>query len=69
MPQSSDRLRKLWGGVDGIGDDKAIAFLESKGWEQKPTGMWRRPDNDTSGEELDALQFLIEEWDHDFYRL
>src|SRR5262245_61251945 len=69
MPQASDELRALWGGKDGVGDDKAIAHLESKGWKQVENGLWRMPTYETwhslPMEDKKALQFLIDEWDHD----
>ena len=65
MPQASDELRAKWGGEMGVGDDKAIAFLESKGWKEVGNGMWRRPaDRKISDDEWDAIDFLVNEWDH-----
>lgn len=65
MPQASDEQRFRWGGEDGIGEDKAIAYLQACGyvlrrnWTWIPPSPWHHP----SPSELDALWFLIDEWD------
>jgi hypothetical protein len=69
MPQASDELRLKWGGERGVGEDKAIAFLEERGWEEVGNGLWRRPSvrvADFRGEsdEEEAFAFLVHEWDH-----
>lgn len=66
MPSASDELRAEWGGSDGIGEDKALAFLEKHGWVEVGNGLMRPPPGrDPSAVEWDAFQFLRDEWDFD----
>lgn len=66
MPQSSKQMRKRWGGAQGIGDDKAVKYLESKGYTLTDDFCWKKPskDHEVTVKEADAMLFLIEEWDY-----
>lgn len=68
MPQSSSELRRKWGGEKGVGEDKATEFLVQQGWYEHKVGLWFRPhgkkEKQITADEWEALQFLIEEWDH-----
>lgn len=63
MPQASDELRELWGG--GVGEEKAINYLESKGYILTRNCLWKLPNKNhkITQEEYTALCFLIDEWD------
>lgn len=67
MPSTSQELLDKWGGEQGVGEDKALNFLISKGWKEEGNGFMVRPEGkseaDISEEEWEALQFLHEEWD------
>lgn len=66
MPQASEELRAKWGGRQGVGEDKAAGFLNSRGYREVQNGYWLKPkfDHVVTDDEREALQFLIEEWDH-----
>ncbi len=70
MPQASPEERKAWGGPGLTGDAKAHEFLTNRGWREVSNGLWFRPVGqrveDIPHEEWDALNFLINEWDHDY---
>lgn len=68
MPQATEELRKAWGGEQGIGEDKAGEFLEKNGWHHWHNGLWcpNKSTTKISKDEWDAVQFLIDEWDHAF---
>ncbi len=65
MPQATTELQNRWGGLNGIGDDKAIAFLEGRGFRMEHF-CWKRPHPgyEISEEEWSAIDFLIQEWDY-----
>lgn len=66
MPQATEELRKAWGGYKGIGEDKAIEYLESKGYIiDYPSYEWIKPNPDhiPTEAELAAAWFLVTEWD------
>lgn len=69
MPQASEELRAKWGGKCGIMEDKAEKFLRDMGWTEHRF-VWHRPSgkaaSDISNDEWEALQFLIDEWDHGY---
>lgn len=66
MPQASNEDRALWGGANGVGEDKAIGYLQARGWALTPQWQWAPPtlgyvpDNN----EVGAICFLIDEWDY-----
>lgn len=65
MPQATNEHRARWGGADGIGPEKAMNFLEAKGF-VIDTGNWhwRVPlDHTPTDKETDAMLFLVHEWD------
>jgi hypothetical protein len=66
MPQASEELRKLWGGSDGVGEDKAEKFLKSHGYKLRRDWRWELPTSNHSitDDEFDALCFLVDEWDY-----
>jgi hypothetical protein len=66
MPQASEELRAKWGDEGGVGERKTIAFLRKWGWKMVGNGVWRlpRPEDEITADEWDALQFLVDEWDH-----
>lgn len=65
MPQASDEDRAKWGGELGVGEDKAIAFLQAAGYTLLPSWFWRKPspEHEPTEDELGAIWFLIDEWD------
>ena len=65
MPQAPDWLRKSWGGKDGVGDDKAMEYLESKGYVLDGDMGWSKPNpgHRVTEEENHAMLFLMLEWD------
>jgi len=65
MPQASEELRRLWGGENGVGEDKAMAHLRAAGFRLLPGWTWLKPSDDYEPTEADlgAIGFLIDEWD------
>jgi len=70
MPSASTAPREKWGGQYGICEDKATEFLKERGWTMSGNGLWTCPadrcQSELGDDEWEALQFLIDEWDHDF---
>jgi hypothetical protein len=66
MPQATLEQRKRWGGALGVGEDKAEAFLEERGWVLTRQWQWVPPTLGyyASDEEHEAIAFLIDEWDY-----
>lgn len=66
MPQARKELVERWGGEDGIGEDKAVNYLIRQGWKEVGFGLWRSPVEyfELMTAEKEALEFLIDEWDH-----
>ena len=69
MPQASDELRQTMDGYfsnGGISDSEPTEFLLSQGWTEDRY-LWKSPSTHTpTQKEWDCLQFLLEEWDHDY---
>ena len=65
MPQASDEQRKAWGTNGGAGDEKALAFLKTRGWVLTLQYEWvpPTPSHVATKDELGAIWFLIDEWD------
>jgi len=65
MPQASSELRERWGGAEGVGEDKAVAYLKQQGWCLSRDWLWYRTDDrvDPTPTEWEAMRFLIDEWD------
>ena len=68
MPQASDELRarmKLRFG-DEISDIGPMNYLEACGFRQTRGGLWHLPSPNykPNADELEALQFLMDEWDY-----
>ena len=65
MPQATEEQRKRWGGELGIGEDKAIKFLEDAGYILSRDWRWflPNPNHTPTPNEISAVQFLIDEWD------
>lgn len=63
MPQTSDERRARWPGMDR----EAIEFLTDRGYVLRRDWKWNRPspDHRPSPREIDALVYLIAEWDFD----
>lgn len=70
MPSAHPDLVKMWGGHQGIAEDKAIEFLQDRGYKFDPrTCRWIPPERvktykDMEHEEYDAMWFLVTEWDY-----
>jgi hypothetical protein len=66
MPQASDEDRAKWGGIDGIGEEKAIGFLFEAGYSLTRQYTWLKPhpDHIVTEDESGAMWFLIHEWDY-----
>ena len=64
MPQAAEDLRKEWGEGKNT-DQKAVKFLESKGYKRTRAWTWVKPsmDHRPSEEEIRAICYLIDEWD------
>ena len=67
MPQASEELRRKWGGEQGVGEDKAVTFLDRHGFHMTSRFEWCR-DRPPTPEEAEAIQFLVEEWDWGGYQ-
>jgi hypothetical protein len=69
MPQASDELReKMFQRFgDAIDDFRPTRFLIERGYREHG-GLWRRPslDHVATADEIECLQFLHDEWDHDY---
>jgi hypothetical protein len=66
MPQASEEMRAEWGGVAGVGDDKATHHLKMNGFVLTPQWEWQRPspDYEMTPDDWGAINFLICEWDY-----
>jgi hypothetical protein len=66
MPQATEEQRKLWGGRNGVGEDKAENFLQSHGYILQRNWTWKKPTptHTVTQEEYEAICFLIDEWDY-----
>lgn len=60
MPQASDELRAKFPGYD----IEATDVLLSAGWETDGCGWWTLPAHEPTDREWDALDYLLNEWDH-----
>lgn len=63
---ASEEQRKHWGGYDGFGEDKAYDFLIDRGWTEVrgKVGLMVPPSDRVPWEEIDAMEFLRDEWDY-----
>ncbi len=70
MPQATDEQRKAWGGEQGVGEDKAIGFLEGRGFILGRDWFWDKPtpEHVVTEEEFGAMAFLVDEWDFGWLR-
>lgn len=68
MPSASDEMRALWGGQDGVGEDKAESYLKAAGFTLTRGWLWEHPTKKTyeslTEEEYGAMLFLVQEWDY-----
>jgi hypothetical protein len=66
MPQASDEQRAAWGGMQGVGDDKALDHLQGRGFVLTRSWEWRKPSPDyvVDADDAGAINFLIDEWDY-----
>ncbi len=61
MPSTTPERRARWPG----GDQQAIEYLRSRGYTLRPDWCWDAPKGHThSSKDVDALVYLIEEWDY-----
>lgn len=65
MPQASDEQRRQWGDNGGVGEQKAIAHLEGRGFVLTRQWTWIKPtpDYQLDNDDWGAVGFLIDEWD------
>jgi hypothetical protein len=65
MPQATEELRAAWGGEMGVGEDKAMAHLEGRGFKLTRQWEWHKPAPDYAldQDDIGAISFLIQEWD------
>ena len=60
MPQTTPERRARWPG----GDQQAMKYLRSRGYVLQKNWLWAAPPGHThSSKDVDALDYLIEEWD------
>lgn len=64
MPSASDEDRLEWGGAQGIGEDKAMGYLQDKGFVLNGW-QWTKPSSGylVTEDDWGAINFLIDEWD------
>lgn len=57
-------MKKNWKDIWGSGEEGAFFFLQSKGYSLNPDASWthRNPGHTPTPKELDAVDFLKEEW-------
>ena len=62
MPSTTPERQARWPGMDA----EAMNFLESRGYKLNRDWCWSppEPDHDPTVREVDALIYLIEEWDY-----
>jgi hypothetical protein len=60
MPQTSDERRARWPGKDS----EALSFLYSQGYEMTREWEWIPPKREPTEREIDAIDYLVEEWDY-----
>lgn len=64
MPQATTYLQNKWGGVGGIGEDKAANYLTKRGYILRSDYCWFKPaEVEITLEDTEAMDFLIQEWD------
>jgi hypothetical protein len=59
MPQTTNEQRARWPGYD----KEAMDFLKTSGYELTKNWEWKKPDRDPTPRELDAIGYLVHEWD------
>jgi hypothetical protein len=64
MPQASPELREKW----GASEDKAEAFLFKNFTIERGLIRPKLPHYEITDEEYSAINYLIDEWDHEFGR-
>lgn len=66
MPQASDALREAWGGECGVGEDKALAHLQGRGFKLTRQFDWvlPHPGYQPDADDWGAIDFLVYEWDY-----
>lgn len=60
MPQATDEHRDRW---HGPGEQYAIDFLQRRGYFLRRDWTWRPVNRPPTPDEIDAVNFLVEEWD------
>ena len=61
MPQTTPERAARWPGMD----QQAIGYLRSRGYVLRRDWYWTKPtpDHQPTEKELDAIDYLFEEWD------
>ena len=63
MPQTTPERAERWPGYD----DEAESFLKAQGYKLTRRYTWIKPtpEHKPTKREIDAIMYLIEEWDYD----
>jgi hypothetical protein len=70
MPQATEEQRHKWGGMGGVGDDKASRFLQDRGFKLTDDWQWAyRTGQEFTDQDFEAAQFLCDEWDYGWFVL
>lgn len=61
MPQTTPERAARWPGMD----EEAIGYLRGRGFKLRRDWFWEKPtpDYELGDREIDAIRYLIEEWD------
>jgi hypothetical protein len=67
MPTASDALRNKMQEYfdDAIDDSGPENYLREQGWTED-RWLWSAPERIITDKEWDCIQFLMDEWDHDY---
>lgn len=67
MPQASEEMAAKWGGYEGIGPEKAEAYLQARDFILTKWWSWLLPYSgyEMTRDESEAMRFLIDEWDYE----
>lgn len=62
MPSAAQWLVDKWAAED-FSESKALNFLMEKGWKELKNGFMVPPQDQVSQDELEAMMYLVDEWD------
>jgi hypothetical protein len=62
MPSTTPERAARWPG----GDFEALGHLRERGWKHEGGGTYSSPDRPLEDREVDAMTYLIQEWDFDW---